>query len=267
MSKIVAIKDVMDFEVCVYSASGRGNILFNVDYASKTDITSAAERITLRGGIGNFKQMLLDHSRDSVMAAMLPMIDIDALATKLGVTKTTGATTAVKMETLTTTGATPTITLASTPLSGTLKVYAIVAGTERDLGTEQTAGTPASTANTYSITGTTITLNATSGVAGTKIYVSYDYTSGANAERVAITASNFPAFITIRGRGFWDDSVSGRIPVSFVIHKAKVKPEFELTMAGDAATEFNFETDIVAVKNSSGVFEDVVITKLNDELA
>ncbi len=266
MSNSFAIKEVMDFTVETYAPTGRGNILFPVDYASNTSISTTAERLPIRGGQGNYKILDLDHTKDCTMNAMLPIVDINALAVKLGVSVTKGAAIASKSQTLTTAGATPTITLASTPLAGSLKIYLIATGTERDLGVEQTAGIPASTVNTYSITDKTITLNATSGVAGTKVFVSYEYTSGANAQNVKITASDFPQFITIRGRGLVDDDQSGtKVPVSFKIHKAKVKPEFELTMSPDAATELAFEVDCYTIINSAGVREYVDIVKLNDE--
>jgi hypothetical protein len=266
MSNTFAIKEVLDFTVETYASTGRGNVLFSVDYAANTSIQTTGERLPIRGGQGNYKILDLDHTKDCMMNAMLPIVDINALAVKLGVSVTEGATLATRSQTLISVGVTPTITLASTPASGSLKVYLVKSGTERDLGVEQTAGTPASTENTYSIVGRTITLNATSGVAGTKVFVSYDYTSGVNAQNVKITASDFPNFITIRGRGLVDDDQAGtKIPVSFKIHKAKVKPEFELTMAGDAATELSFETDCYTILNSEGIREYVDVVKLNDE--
>jgi hypothetical protein len=266
MSNTFAIKEVLDFTVESYASTGRGNILFSVDYAANTSIQTTGERLPIRGGQGNYKILDLDHTKDCMMNAMLPIVDINALAVKLGVPVTKGAATASRSQTLTTTGATPTIALASTPLTGSLKVYLIEAGTERDLGVEQTAGTPASTVNTYSITDNIITLNETSGVAGTKVFVSYEYTSGVNAQNVKITASDFPNFITIRGRGLVDDDQAGtKVPVSFKIHKAKVKPEFELTMAGDAATELSFEVDCYTTLNNAGIREYIDIVKLSDE--
>lgn len=265
MSNTFAIKEVLDFTVESYAPTGRGNILFSVDYASNTSISTTGERLPIRGGQGNYKILDLDHTKDCMMNAMLPIVDINALAVKLGVSVVKGAATASRTQTLTV-GATPTVTLASTPLAGSLKVYLVATGTERDLGVEQTAGTPASVENTYSITDKTITLNATTATSGVKVFVSYDYTSGANAQNVKITASDFPNFITIRGRGLVDDDQAGtKVPVSFKIHKAKVKPEFELTMAGDAATELSFETDCYTIINSDGVREYIDILKLTDE--
>lgn len=263
MSNTFAIKEVMDFTVETYSASGRGTLLFYVDYAGNTSIQTTAERLPIRGGQGNFKIIDLDHTKDTMFNSMLPIVDVKALATKLGVSVTEGAKTATKTETFTV-GATPTLTLAATPLANTLKIHKMLF--ERDLSTEQTAGTPASTPNEYSISGAEVTLNATTAAEGTKFLVSYEYTSGANAQNIKITASDFPNYITIRGTGLVDDDQEGqKIPVSFKIHKAKVQQEFELTMEGTSATELAFNCDCYTIKNSAGTREYADIVVLQDE--
>lgn len=259
MSNTFAIKEVMDFTVEKYSATGRGELLFYVDYAGNTSIATTAERLPIRGGQGNFKILDLDHTKDTMFNAMLPIVDVKALATKLGVDVVTGAKAAIKTEVLIV-GATPTLVLASTPLANTLKIHKMEF--ERDLKAEQTAGTPASVENTYSITDKTITLNATTATLGTKFLVSYEFTSGVNAQNIKITASDFPNFITIRGTGLVDDDQEGqKIPVSFKIHKVKVQQEFELTMEGTTATELAFNCDCYTILNSAGdrEYTDIVI--------
>jgi len=263
LSNTFAIKEVLDFTVEKYSSTGRGDVLFTVDYASQSSVNTTAERLPIRGGQGNYKILDLDHTKDCTFASMLPIVDIKALAVKIGKDITTGATTVPMDETLTT-SATNTITLSQTPLVGTLKVYLVT--DERDLSTEQVAGDPALNVNEYSISGNIITLNATSAPEGTKVFVSYNYTSGANAQNIKITASDFPGFITIRGRGLVDDDQDGlRVPVTFKVHKAKVQPSFEITMASDSATELDFTTDCYTILNSSNEREYIDIVKLQDE--
>jgi len=60
-----------------------------------------------------------------------------------------------------------TITLANTPASGTLYIYNLTNATV------QTAGTPGSTDNTYSISGNVVTLNTAR--AGNSLYIGYSY--------------------------------------------------------------------------------------------
>ena len=265
MSNTFAIKEVMDFTVEKYSPTGRGEMLFYVDYAGSTSVQTTAERLNIRGGQGNFKILDIDHTKDTMFNSMLPIVDVKALATKLGVDVVTGATRASKTEVLVV-GATPAngVVLSATPLANTLKIHKLLF--ERDLGAEQTAGTPASVENTYSIADKTVTLNATTAPVGTKFLVSYEYTSGVNAQNIKITASDFPNFITIRGTGLVDDDQEGqKIPVSFIIHKAKVQQEFELTMEGTSATELAFNCDCYTILNTAGTREYCSITILADE--
>lgn len=262
MSNTFAIKEVLDFNVFKYSPTGYGDLLFTVDYATNSSVNTTAERLPIRGGQGNFKILDLDHTKDCTFGAMLPIVDINALAVKLGKAVVKGETKATMKEVLPA-SATNTITLKETPLNGTLKVYKTV--NERDLGTEQTVGV-ATNPNEYSIVGKIITLNSTTAPQHSKFTVTYEYTSGANAQNIKITASDFPGFITITGRGLVDDDQEGqKIPVSFKIHKAKVQPSFELAMTADNATELDFTTDCYTIVNAAGEREYVDIVKLNDE--
>lgn len=263
MSNTFAIKEVMDFTVEKYNATGRGELLFWVDYAGSTSISTTSERLNIRGGQGNFKILDIDHTKDTMFNSMLPIVDVKALATKLGVDVVEGAATATKTEVLFA-SSTNKLTLSKTPLTNTLKIHKMEF--ERDLGAEQTAGTPGTTVNEYSIDALEVTLNATTGAEGNKFLVSYEYTSGVNAQNIKITPSDFPNFITIRGTGLVDDDQEGKkIPVSFKIHKVKVQPEFELTMEGTAATEVAFNCDCYTILNSAGTREYSNIVVLQDE--
>jgi hypothetical protein len=263
MSNTFVIKEVLDYNVSEYAASGYGDFLFSVDYAKSSTVQTTAERLPIRGGQGNYKLLDLDHTKDCMFNSVLPLVDIKALAVKLGRDVTTGAVSTPKKDILSA-SATNTITLSKTPLAGTLKIYKLSG--ERDLGIEQTVGTPATTVNEYSITGAEVTLNATTAPENTKFIAFYDYTSGTAAENIKITAADFPSFITITGRGLVDDDVTGlKVPVTFKVHKAKVKPEFELTMASDSATELAFDCDCYTILNASVEREFVDIVKLNDE--
>jgi hypothetical protein len=263
MSNTFAIKEVLDFNVSEYAESGYGDFLFSVDYAGSTNIATTAERLPIRGGQGNYKILDLDHTKNCNFNSVLPIVDIVALATKLGRSVITGATLAPKKDILSA-DATNKITLTQTPATGTLRIYKLSG--ERDLGVEQVVGTPGTTENKYSISVKEVTLNATTAPVGTKFVAFYDYTSGAAAQNIKITAADFPSFITITGRGLVDDDVAGKkVPITFKIHKAKVVTDFELTMQSDSATEIPFDCDVYTILNSVGEREFVDIVKLTDE--
>lgn len=263
MSNTFAIKEVLDFNVFEYSATGYGDLLFTVDYAKSSNISTTAERLPISGGIGGYRILDIDHSKNCTFGSTLPIVDIKALAVKIGKDVKTAATPATIKEILVA-NATNKITLSQTPLNNTLKIYKLVK--ERDLGAEQKLGAPSTKTDEYSISGKEVTLNATTGALGTKFVCTYEYTSGANAINVKITANDFPNFITITGRGLVNDDQDGKIiPISFKVHKAKVKPEFELTMANDNATELDFTCDCYTIINSEGEREYINIVKLEDE--
>jgi hypothetical protein len=257
------MKEVLDFSVSEYSSTGYGDFIFSVDYAKSSNVKTTGERLEITGGQGNYKIMDLDHSKKCTFSSILPIVDIKALGVKLGKDVETGAVDTPIKEILTV-GATNKASLTNTPTIGTLKVY-LLSG-ERDLGTEQEVGNPGTTENKYSILAKEITLNSTTCPKDTKIVVFYEYTSGATAQNIKITAADFPTFITITGRSLVDDDVTGKkIPVSFKVHKCKVKPEWELVMGSDSATELAFDCDCYTVLNSDNEREFIDIVKLNDE--
>lgn len=264
MSNTFAIKEVLDYTVEKYVPSGRGDVLFSVDYAGQSNISTTAERLPIRGGQGNYKIMDLDHTKDCEYASVLPLVDIKALAAKLGKDITEGAV-KTPFDKVFVVGEGNKIELPEhvTPIVDSLKVYKVKF--ERDIDVELEVGDTESE-GTYAISGQEITFNADTCPVGSKVFISCNYLSGVNAQNIKITASDFPQFITIRGRGLVNDDQEGLIiPVTFTVHKAKVRPEFELSMAGDAATELDFTCDCYTILNADGEREFVDIVKLNDE--
>lgn len=265
MSNTFVIKEVLDFTVEKYAVEGRGDILFNVDYAGETSINTTAERLPIRGGQGNFKIIDLDHTKDCEYTSTLPLVDIKALATKLGKDIKKGKTIAPFDKTLVV-DADGKIVLPTeiVPEDGTMKVYKVKF--ERDLDEEMEVAEAEVAAGKYKISNGTLEFDKTDCPEGTRIFVSFDYETGIDAQNIKITAADFPQFITIRGRGLVNDDQEGTIiPVTFKVHKAKVRPEFELTMAGDTATELDFTCDCYTIFNADGEREFVDIVKLNDE--
>lgn len=265
MSNTMAIKEVLDFTVEEYSPTGRGEVLFTVDYAGQTNINTTAERLPIRGGQGNYKIMDIDHTKDVEFAATLPLIDIKALALKLGTKVTTGASVAPFDRIFTVADGGIVLPTGITPITNSLKIYKVTG--KRDIGELLTADVVATVENSYAIADQNITFHEASVPVGSKVFVSFDYTTDVLSENIKITASDFPEEITIRGRGLVVDEYTKEIvPITFKVHNAKVKPEFEITMAGDSASELDFNCDCYAVQNAQGMREFVDIVKLNGEV-
>lgn len=253
LDNTIGIVDVVEFEVQQY---GTRDLLFSADYATKVGLSSEAERLDIRGGINAPIRISVDHSPKADFSSELPLVSLDALGAKLGKTITKAAVTAPKSEILYV-SATNTISLAETPLDSTLKVY-VLETNERDRVNELTAGTPATTETEYSIATKDITVH-TSVVEGTPIKVVYDYTTGAGAKRVRVTAKDFPGFVRITGRGYALDESGGKAPVSFIVHKCKPTPGFALNFESGAATNIPFDATMFPDKvDGEEVFYDLI---------
>lgn len=263
MSNTFALAEVLDYSVFEFSSTGYGDVLFFVDYATKANIITESSRLEIRGGQGNYKILDIDHTKNCTFDSSLPLIDLNALAVKLGRKVTEGARSVPHQEikSVKTVLTDLKVTLSNTPVANTLKVYRL--NYERDLGVEIKSGNIAGGNNLYSLTGDTLTFSSDV-TAGTMLIFFYEYTSSANTKNIKITANDFPTFITITGRGIVDDDQAGkRIPVTFKIHKAKVQTGFELTAESTAATEIDFNCDCYTIINSDGDREYVDINKID----
>ncbi len=245
--KQFGIKEVMNIAITNYST---GAAIAYIPYATETSIMSEATRLDIEGGQGFYRLTSFDYGKKVTSKISIPLVDLNLLAHLTGTDLSTGATTAHQDEVLISSGATPTITLSSTPTSGTLKIYKI--NGDYDISTVQTEGTPATTENQYSISGTTVTLHVTSGVAGTKFLAMYDYTTGATATLITQLADRFNDFVRITGSGLWRNVYSTTDEVvSFDLKKCKFKPNYTLTQASSSATTLELEADLYFVTSGA----------------
>jgi hypothetical protein len=245
MSKQFAIKEVVN---CWLSKFADDAPICYVDYASDTSVSFEAERLDIRGGQGNFLLCSFDHTKKGMFKLEMPLVDMNFLAQLTGQDITTGTVDIPAREVLTV--ASGAVTLAATPVSGTLSVYKLVDG--RDYGTEQTAGSSA-VVNQYTLTGQTITVNATSCPDGSKVIVEYKYTAAATTDTITFTANKFTEYMKINGIGVWFDEYAGsNETVIFEIFKAKPKNNFTLTQKSTEATVLTMEFDLMTVDDASG---------------
>jgi len=192
-------------------------------------------------GQGNYKLMSFDHSKDMNFIAKIPLVDLSTLAMLTSTPLAIGATNVPIREVLTA-SATNTITLSQPPVAATLKIY-LVSG--RDVGVEQTLGTPATVTNQYSITGSVVTLNATTGPLGTTFVVTYSYLAPTSTATTTFKANKFANYVRITGDALMTDQVTGAIiAVKFDILKAKAKNDFTLTLSSTKATELDLDFDM-----------------------
>lgn len=241
MSLQYGLKEVLNTTIFDFTTGAQ---LFYVDYMMDSAIVSKATRLDLRGGQGNYKLLSFDHSKDMNFTAKIPLVDLSTLAMLTSKPLSIGATNVPIREVLTA-SASNTITLSSTPVTGTIKIY-LVSG--RDVGVEQTVGTPGTTPNTYSISGLVVTLNATTAPQGTTFVCTYSYSAPATTATTTFAADKFTNYVRIVGTGLITDEITGAIvPTVFDIKKAKAKNDFTLTMSSTKATEIDLDFDMYPV--------------------
>lgn len=257
MSQQLGIKEVLNLEITKYSD---GSPIFFADYASNTTIETNADRLFLEGGQGAYRLLAFDYRKTMTAKITLPLVDLSFLSNITGQNLYTGAVNVPNHEILIA-NASNQITVASTPVSGTLKIW-LLSG-DRDYGTEQVAGTPASNQNQYSITGRVVTLNATTAPTGTKFVVQYDYASAATTRTITFSADKFADYVNINGYGLVTDQVTGAtVPTVFDIKKAKPQNVFTLTMSSTEATtlEMTFDLFFVQATAADGTTQKIYVT-------
>ena len=181
-------------------------------------------------GQGNYKLMSFDHTKTMDFKCTLPLVDMTMLSQLAGKPLITGKAVVLALTENLTASATNTITLSqgATIETGSLQVF-LLTGT-RDLGVQQTLGTPTTAPNTYSVTaGGVITLNATTAPAGTEFVAFYNYTSASTVSQITFTANDFPGYMRVIGQGLVTDAVSGEIiPTIFDVKKCKMQNNYSI---------------------------------------
>jgi hypothetical protein len=236
MSKQIAIKEVLNLDFFDYVTK---EPLFRLDYCENSSITVDAERLDVRGGQGNYRLLSFDHTKTALANVEASILDLSLLGKLAGSEYTVATVNVPKREVLK--SASNIVVLASTPVTGTLKVNLLV--DDRDIGTKyDLAATP--TTSEYKITGKTITLGGT--VAdGTEFVVHYDYEAPSTGT-ITVTADKFAPYFKVVGLGLGTDLVTGEsnVPVVFELLKAKPQNSINLTMMSTDMSKMMFELDL-----------------------
>ena len=240
------MKEVCD--VTFVDLSNNKPVLF-LDTLKMTTVENKAETSYARGGHGNPKILGWDFNREATLTIQDALLSPTSLSLLAGNDVSIGSKNIDFREVLIVSSPN-TVTLSHTPV-GITGIYLTQDGYEH--GAEQTAGTPATTENQYSIAAKVVTFNATSCPAGSKIIVYYTFASSADTHTVTISADKFPGYYKIIGDTVVRNESTGEDePFQLVVAKAKMKADFTLTLKpdGDPAV-FDFTMDINRPNDSS----------------
>lgn len=225
-----------------------------VDYAEATTNENTAERTSLKGGQGYYKLMDFDHSKESTLKLIVPLVDIKLLAMLAGDDLVEGATSIFKREELMVDVNykelealnednldKKMITLSETPIDEDTVVVHKLEGL-RDYGKEVTVS---------NVEGKKVELTGVD--FGEKVVAFYQYLSPATAKKFSIKANKFPKTVKIFGDGLWRDQETGMDKaVKMMIHKAKPQANFTLTTSGSDVTTLEITFDLYPIKDADG---------------
>lgn len=261
LDNVMAIVDVVDFEVQDYATR---DLLFSVDYAEEVKLLSNAESFDIKAGIGAPVRLTIDHSKTAEFNTVLPLIDINALGIKLGRKVAKGPTRTPMSELLLVGAASEVPDLKFPPISGSIKVY-LLETNGRDVKHELTATESSPGEKEYKIEGQKITVNSAI-EEGKYLKVLYDYSSGVSARLMRVTASDFPGYLRITGRGYALDESGNKAPVAFACYRCKPTSDFEITFRSNEATSIPFNCKMaIDLIGTDQVYFDII--PLPDESA
>jgi len=241
MSQYIS-KDVLNFFASDYVS---GLPLFNVNYCEVSTPSTKSNSTNIFGGSGGQLLGIFFHEKTSSMKIDLPLVDFKVLASIFGNQLAVGASNVYQQETLVV-SATNTATLTKTPIGTSLLVYQLAG--KIDYGTPVLLGTPATVTNTYSISGTTITLNATSNPVGSQVIVIYQYAAPTTSTTLSLSASSYPKAMRFNFDGFLLDTVTNvNTAVKITVPNCVLKPDFTVNFDFKNASKLSLEMDMLAV--------------------
>jgi hypothetical protein len=233
------VKEVAD--VTFYDLATGKPVLY-LDTLKVSTIENTAESSSARGGKGNPKLLTWDFNREGTVTMQDALMSPKSISLMTGNDMVTGTQEVFKREVLvavtsSTSGQTK-VTTSQTFLAGTVFTFD---------GDESQEITPVSK------TGNVIEFMNSDIAAGDKVVVHYKYTTGANAQKITISADKFPAYIKVVGDTLIRNSLTGADEAfQFVIQKAKIQPNFTLTFQADGdPTVFDMNLEVFRTDASS----------------
>ena len=234
---------------CTVKSKATGKPVLYTDYCTATDNVWSASRVYAMSG--STRAIAWDFGKEGTLKLDMEVFDLRALALICGEDDfTTGTTSAFKREVLKV-GVGNTVTLSSAPLASSLTIFKTTSLSDTVLGKERILGTPASAPDTYSITGSTVTLNATSDPVDSFVVVYYAYTSGATAKKLTFSATKFPQSVSVVYDSMIRDNSGVDSFVQYYYDNCRPKSDITLTFSATDVTKLSIELDILKSATSN----------------
>lgn len=220
------------------------------DYMSTSNIDFTMESLYARNkGVNSIRW---DKDREGTLTTTMEVFEQKWLALLFGTGFATSDVDISKREVLPVVS--QTATLATAPKTGSLVIF-IKDGVGH--GTEQTAGNPGTTVNTYSISGTTLTFNATTFADNAKEVVCY-YLVNSSVSNFKVTVSGYPSGYKLYLDTALRDTEQNDGMVQICLPNVKPKSNVNLSMDADNVAVLTIEWDIMADSNGDMmIFSDL----------
>lgn len=218
---LYALKDCANLRID--NAAGKTQMFVNYAKTSSLEFTSDSVFAMNK----NVKAVRFDSNREGTFTTTMEVFPMDIIPLLFGTKFDNETVPFAKREVLNVKSGTA--TLAGTPKTGTLQVFKVEADDKLTHIKEQTAGTPGTTQDTYSITGKTLTLNATT-FPDSNGWIACYYFVDTPAKTFTIDNVSFPGGYVIYG----DTNLRGTDQVDefvqFKLHNVKPQSNASLTM-------------------------------------
>lgn len=230
------IKDSANLQIISNATS---KPLLYVDYAKTSTIDFTSEQVYAYNK--SVKAIRWDKNREGTFKTEMEIYEKKVIALLFGTAITSKTMSVAKREVLDVAAGGSGASLSAVPKSGSLSIFIL----DSDLhthGVEQTVGTPATTENKYSISGTDLTFNATTFASAGKV-VAYYLLEGTH-NSFTVDNVSFPGGYTIYADASLRGTDQNDTFVQYQLPNVKPKSNVSLTMDSDNVTKLSIEWDI-----------------------
>lgn len=244
---LYGIKDASNLTVISNATS---KPILYADYCNTTDISFTSE--TVYAMVKGVKKIGWDKNREGSFKTSMQVFDLKWISLLMGSDFVTGVTTLNKKEVLSVTGGAA--TLSATPKAGSLIIYKLDTADNLTHLTEQTVGTPASTADKYSIAGNVnLTFNTTTTFPDNtgKIVAYYLVDSASTAQTFSVKVDKYPSGYSIIGDTTIKSELNVEQIVQFKLGNVKPKSNMTLSFNSDSPSTLDIEWDIFPDANGN----------------
>lgn len=223
-----------------------GKIKLYVDYAKTSTIEFTSDSVYANRK--NVKAVRWDKNREGTFTTTMEIFNMDVIAMLFGADIIAGKVPFMKREVCQVKGGKATLTTSDTIKTGTLAIYKLDTSDMKSNLDEQKVGTPATSENTYSIDGKTITLNTTT-FTDNDGYVACYYMVETDAKSFTVDDVSFPGGYEIYGDTNLRNTEQNDEFVQFHLTNVKPQSNVTLTMDVDNVCSLEITWDILSDKN------------------